>query len=68
MAKQQPDPEIRYNFKLPKALYDEFEEACKELGVAKASVAKMLIGEWVSGLKNGASRAWIPSRTLPPER
>lgn len=68
MAQQQDEPETRYNFKLPLALYDEFESQCKGLGVTKASVIKMLLGEWLAGLKNGASRAWVPSRTLPPER
>jgi len=67
-TQQTGEPEIRWNLKLLKSLYDEFDGACKELGVSKASVVRMLIGEWLAGLKNGASRSWVPSRTLPPER
>ena len=45
--------------------YEEFTEKCKSLGLTKGGVAKMLIAEWLAGMRNGEERRWRPKKQDP---
>lgn len=56
-----PDDDIRWNFKMPRGLYEEFGRVCKTLGASKADIARILIGEWLAGMQRGEERRWVPT-------